>query len=150
MSATLRQLSGNSASTLRQLCGKGRRVYFVEMEHAASIGHRGDLVVDGDRVGCAGLWRLEHRTQMARPPSSHDTPVPSSFPTDQISPDLLEGEPPDRFPGTTTPTHRDQIETDGRVEAQICPFTAHRVVRHTHLQRVAFGLLVDGSEGDRC
>jgi hypothetical protein len=27
---------------------------------------------------------------------------------------------------------------------------AGRVVRHTHLQPVAFGLLVDGSGGGRC
>ena len=150
VSATLGQLSGNSRATLRQLWVKGRRVYFVDMEHAAGIGHDRDLGVRGDFVGLARFWWPERRTQMAPPPDSYQTPVPSSSPTDRMSPDLVEGEPPEQFPSTTTPTRRDQIHTDEPVEAQACPHAAGRVVRHTHLQRVAFGLPVDGSGGARC
>ena len=144
-----RQLWGNSRATLRQLCGKGRRVYFVDMGHVVGIGHGGDLVVNGDFVGFAGLWWSERSTQVARPSNSHDTPVPTEL-VCRISSDLVEGEPPEQFPSTAAATYCDRLETDERARVQNCPYAAGRVVRHTHLQRVAFGLLVDGSGGVRC
>ena len=119
---------------LGQLCVKGRRVYFVDMEHAAGIGHGRDLGVRGDFVGFADLWWPGHSTRVARPANSHDTPVPTELMC-RIAPDLLEREPTDPIRRTATPTHDDQHESAERVEAQTCPFASGLVVRPTHLQR---------------
>ena len=123
---------------MRQLWGKGRRVYFVDMEPAAGISHGRDLVVRGDFVGFADLGWPGHSRQVAGPSSSHNTPVPRPQLMGRISPDLLEGKPREQFSNTTaTATHDDQIESDERVEAQICPFASNLLQPHPHLQRAA-------------
>ena len=131
VSATLRQLCGNSAATLGQLWGKGRRVYFVDMEHAAGIGHGEDLAVRGDFVGFASLGWPGHSTQVARPPSSHRTPAPTEL-MGRISPGLLEREP---IRSTATRTDCNQHESDERVEAQTCSCATDLVARLTYLRR---------------
>ena len=121
------------SSTLGQLCGKGRRVYFVDMEYAAGIGHGRDL---GFRDDCVGFWWPGYSTQVARPSNGHDTPVPTEL-LCRIAADVLEGEPPEQFPSTATATYCDRLETDEHARVQNCPHAAGRVVRHTHLQPVA-------------
>ena len=119
------------------------------MEHTAGIGHGRDLVVNDDVVGLADFEWPERSTRLAGPPNSHYIPVRTEL-MYRISPDLLEGEPPDQYPSAAAAIYCDQLERDERVQARTCPFVAGRVVRHTHLQRVAFGLLVDGSGGVLC
>jgi hypothetical protein len=137
VSATLRQLSGTSGATLRQLCGKGRRVYFVDMEHTTGSGHREDLVVDGDPVGLVVFWWPGHSTQAAWPPSSHGTPVLSTSPRYQIPPDPVEGEPTEPTEITTAVPCTDRHRTNPHLRPETCPFATDRVVRHMHLKRAA-------------
>ena len=133
VSATLGQLSGNSRATLRQLCGKGRRLYFVDMEHAAGIGHGREPAVRGDFVGFAGLGRPGHSTQVARPLSSDDKPFPTELMC-RISPDLLEREP---IRSRATATRDDQHESDERVEVETRLCASNLLQHHPHLQRAA-------------
>ena len=134
MSATLGQLWGNSGATLRQLCGKGWRVYSADMDYAAGIGHGRDLGVNNDFVGFTGLWWPERSTRLARPSNSHDTPIPTELMC-RIAPDLLEGEPTEPIRSTATLTHGDQHEPDESVKAQTCPLATDLVVRRPHLHR---------------
>jgi hypothetical protein len=136
---------GGCLTGLLTLCGKGRRVYSMDMEHATSLGKGAEPTIDGSPVP-AWVRSPDHNLQTAPPPAlaGHRDLVPR--PTIQSSPQLREDEH-ELLDGSKPKLLYTRLDRSTEPSRTSIPHRASvRQERHTHLQPVA----CDGSGGGWC
>jgi hypothetical protein len=126
---------GNSASTLRQLCGKGCRVHLVGMKRPTAIHHSQPsavTVVSGARVR---LCQRRH-ARVARPMIRCEARLPTVSPY-RITPDPPEDVPVEPTRHVTTAHNGGSDRSNHRIQVQACPIATSRIEGHSHLLRAA-------------
>lgn len=140
---------GGCLTGLLTLCGKGRRVYSMDMEHATSLGKGAEPTINGSPVP-AWVRSPDHNLQTAPPPAlaGHRDLVPR--PTIQSSPQLREDER-ELLDGNKPKLLYTRLDRSTEPCRTSIPHRASvRQERHTHLQRVASCIQADAGGGAGC
>jgi hypothetical protein len=135
---------------LLTLCGKGRRVYYVDMDRSTSIDHSGDPTLNVDRLDRTGLGGPDLSSHAGSPSNESRALAQSTQPTHQILRRLCDLEPRNQIRSRSTATVDPHYRTDDYITTLLLPFASIRPSRHTHLQRVALGVPVYRSAGGSC
>ena len=135
---------------LLTLCGKGRRVYYVDMDRSTSIDHSGDPTLNVDRLVRTGLGGPDLSSHAGSPSNESRALAQSTQPTHQTLRRLCDLEPRNQIRSRSTATRDPHHPTDKYVTTLLLPFASIRPSRHTHLQRVASCIQADGVGGGWC